>query len=343
MKLLKNYPLKKLNTFGIETYADSLAFINNEKDLLELAASNEFNEKRKFVLGGGSNVLFTKDFDGLIIHPAIDTIRLIESSQEYAIIEAGAGVKWHNFVETSVNNKYYGLENLALIPGNVGSAPVQNIGAYGTEQGVNIHSVRGLNLESMEFCELDKDECSFGYRNSIFKNALKEKFIITSVRYKLSRKENLNLSYKELADELSKFVVVETNARSVFNAVCRIRQRKLPDPRVLGNAGSFFKNPVISKSNFDEIAPKFPEMPSYQTIIGSSDTLYVKLSAGWLIEKCGWKGRRIGDAGVSEKHALVLVNYGNASGKDIMDLARQIGESVIEKFGVRLEYEVNVI
>ncbi len=336
MRIYKNHSLKKLNTFNIDIKADTFIEISSERDLQELQDRGIFNENF-LILGGGSNILFTDDYRGTVIHPAFRGMAMSKITDEYIIMKCGAGENWHNFVETCVKSNYYGLENLALIPGNVGSAPVQNIGAYGTEQGDFIYSVKYWDVFDGRFVTLGSEECNFSYRNSIFKNELKGRAIITEVSYKLSKTEKLNLSYKELADEVNKFVVVIPDARYIFNAVCRIRKRKLPDHEILGNAGSFFKNPVVSSKEFEKIKSIIPGFKAFETNSG------YKCSAARLIDHCGWKGRREIDAGVSEKHALILVNHGNASGMDIFNLSEKIINSVKEIFGVRLEREVNII
>lgn len=337
INIQKGYPLKQLNTFAIDAKADYFVSIKNPIELQELIDSDVFNNNKNFILGGGSNILFNGDYHGLVILMEIRGMKILESNDENIFIESGAGESWHNLVETSLKNKFYGLENLALIPGKVGAAPVQNIGAYGIEQNSFFHSLKGIDIESKEIKELTNEECHFTYRNSIFKKELKDKFIITSVTYKLNRKEIINLSYKELRQEVDKFPTVKPDSQYIFDTICRLRKKKLPDPAEIGNAGSFFKNPVINIENYYLLKMQFPTIPGYNT----NDT--VKLSSGWLIEQCGWKGKRFGDAGVSEKHALILVNYGKATGSDILELAGKIEKSVNDKFGIILEKEVQVI
>ena len=338
MEILENISLKKLNTFGVEVKARRFVAVRNEHDIKELFDSDILGENNSLILGNGSNVLFVNDFDGLVIHSQMRGITICESNDDYVILNVAAGELWHNFVTISLTNKYFGLENLALIPGTVGAAAVQNIGAYGSEQKDFFFSVRGYNLIQNEFQELDAEQCRFGYRDSVFKNELKNKFFITSVKYKLSKREKVNLSYSELLHEAERFGIKQPDARYVYDTVCRLRKSKLPDPKILGNAGSFFKNPVVSESTFNDLKEKYPEIKGYRNIDDK-----IKVSAAWFIEKAEWKGKRIGDAGVFNKHALILVNYGNASGKDIYELSEKIRLSVLEMFGVNLEPEVQII
>ncbi len=337
MKVQQNHSLKDYNTFGIDVKADYFATVKNAGIISELSRSGILREQRYVLLGGGSNVLFDGDFRGLIIHNGIKGIKIIESTDLHAIVEVGAGEVWHSFVKTCLKNKFYGLENLALIPGYAGAAPVQNIGAYGVEQDQFFESLNGYDIGSREFRTYTKEECDFGYRDSVFKRALRDRFIITSVKYRLYKDPMTNTSYKELQEELEKFGVSDPDPQYIFDTVCRIRGRKLPDPAEIGNGGSFFKNPVISSSKFDIFKKKYPDLTGYQ--VGGG----IKVPAAWLIEKCGWKGKREGDAGVYPGHALILVNYGKASGGDILDLAEEIMESVNENFGIRLETEVRII
>ena len=337
MKIIQNKPLKNYNTFGIDAKAKYFAVITMESHLQELVNDPVYKENEKLILGGGSNVLFTGDYPGLVIYMDIRGMRMERVSSGEVIMEAGAGENWHEFVEICMKNKYYGLENLALIPGKVGAAPVQNIGAYGAEQKDFFIKLKGFDLETGEFREMMPSDCRFGYRDSVFKNELKGKFIITSVQYRLLKEERLNLTYKELEQEVTKFVVVEPTPQYVFDTVVRIRRQKLPDPEETGNAGSFFKNPLVSNDKFTELREKFPQIPGFPSPAG------MKIPAGWLIQQCGWKGQSRGNAGVSDKHALILINKGNASGDEILDLADDIRASVNDKFGITLENEVNVI
>jgi len=337
IKIQKNRSLQKLNTFGLNVAARYFVAISTINDLNCLLDSDEFNSQKKFILGGGSNLLFRKDFDGLVISIEIDGMNLIESKADYIILSVGAGVNWHKFVETCVMNKQYGIENLAYIPGKVGAAPVQNIGAYGVEQSDFFYSLEGILLTTGEMIEISKDDCDFGYRNSIFKSKFKDNFIVTNVKYKLNRQWKKHLKYLELANELKKFSFVQQDVDYVMNTVIRIRKQKLPDPAILGNAGSFFKNPIIDAHKLDELKSRFENVPAYDY----DDNF--KISAAWLIQKCRWKGKRIGDAGVSEQHSLVLVNYGNATGEDIFLLSEKIISDVSDMFGIKLEREVIIV
>ncbi len=338
MEIRENYSLKEFNTFKVDVKTKYYIEINNVNDIYRLIDKIELNDNKYFILGGGSNILFTRDYDGIIISVNIKGMYIKDNQNDSLILDIGAGENWHNFVKTCVKSKYYGLENLALIPGKVGAAPVQNIGAYGVEQKDYFYSLSGVDLETRELKYLDKKDCDFSYRSSIFKKQLKDRFIITSVQYKLSRLEKYNLTYNELKNELNKFSFVKKDLQYIYDTIVKMRVRKLPDLNKIGCAGSFFKNPVIDITKYYELLDKYGELPAYQI----SETGY-KLSAGWLIEKCNWKGYREGGAGVYDKHALVLVNYGNATGKEIYDLSLKICESVKLKFGIELEPEVIIL
>jgi UDP-N-acetylmuramate dehydrogenase len=281
-------------------------------------------------------VLFTKDFEGLIIQPLVPDITVLDDTNDSLMVRAGAGVNWDTFVEWCVIRGVYGIENLSFIPGSVGAAPIQNIGAYGVEVKDTIIKVEGVNMDSKKPFELINADCEFGYRDSIFKNKLKGKVIINNVVFRLSKTPNLITNYGNLEEEIGK--LGEKTLQSVRTAVINIRKKKLPDPAILGNAGSFFKNPIVSKSTYNSILTKNNTVPSYPL----SDE-FVKIPAGWLIEQCGWKGKQIGNCGVHKDQALVIVNYGNASGSEIINLATQIQDSVKNEFGIELELEVNVI
>ncbi len=338
MKIIENVNLKKYNSFGIDVSAKYFVEINNENEIEALANSEVFLNNRHYVISGGSNVLFLKDYSGLIIKINIKSIKILEDNDEFAMLSVGAGENWHEFVEYCTNYGYYGLENLALIPGSVGSAPVQNIGAYSVEQKDYLHSLHGYNLANHNFNVLYNAECNFGYRDSIFKHILKNKFIITNVVYKLNKKFSPNLNYKELKEKFSNRP--NTTANEVFDAIIEIRKSKLPDPNKIGNAGSFFKNPVISNDKYLVLKEKFPEISGY---VGEDG---VKLSAAFLIEKCGLKGMKYSmnnSARVYENHSLILVNYNNASGEDIYNLSVEVINAVHDKFGITLEREVNIV
>jgi UDP-N-acetylmuramate dehydrogenase len=332
-----NYQLQKHHTFGTKATAKHYFEFTETEDLEAfLTTTTQWQELPILILGEGSNLLFVSDFQGLIINPNVPGIKIVHEDRNNIWLEVGAGVVWDDLVEYAVFNWWGGIENLSLIPGKVGAAAVQNIGAYGMEIQNQIESVTGFDLESQTEYTLDVSDCQYAYRNSIFKSQLKDRFIITSVSFKLDKFPEFILNYGDLKAETEKFGAI--NLRTIRKAVIGIRESKLPDPKVVGNAGSFFKNPVIQTSLAEQLQANYPNMPHYPAPEGQT-----KLAAGWLIEQCGWKGFRRGDAGVHEKQALVLVNYGNATGKEIYDLSEEIRQSVQEKFGVELEREVNVI
>jgi len=331
----ENYSLKSLNTFGIEASARYFTEITSVGDLQSIITDNTYSNFKKLVLGGGSNILLTGDFEGIVIKVGVGGIEVIDENEDFYYVKAGAGENWHRFVLHCIDNGYAGIENLSLIPGNVGAAPMQNIGAYGVELQEVFHKLEAVNMNTADTIEFNKEECEFGYRNSIFKNKYKDEFLITSVTLQLRKVPEFNTSYGALEQELQG---VELSIKAISDAVCAIRSRKLPNPDNIGNAGSFFKNPVIDNAFFQQICADFPNVVSFKN--SESDT---KIAAAWLIDQCGWKGKRNGDAGVHENHALVLVNYGNAVGNEIIDLSEQIAQSVKEKFGIDLEREVNLV
>ena len=336
LEIQQNISLKPFNTFGMDVMAASFVEIATETQipaLLKLV--NTYSGKILF-LGGGSNLLFSGDFDGLVVHIATRGIEIVEEDEEFVYVRGKAGENWDDFVQFCVKRGYGGLENLSLIPGNVGSAPIQNIGAYGVEIKDTFYMLDAVALRSGEFREFYNQECAFGYRSSVFKYALKGQYLILSVTFRLSKNPAINISYGSIKDQLYAMGMT-ADIQSISEAVCQIRRSKLPDPEELGNAGSFFKNPVIPQTQFNKIQAEFPDIPSYPAKDG------VKLAAGWLVEKSGWKGHREGDAGVHAKQALVLVNYGTATGAQIVELAYKIKDSVKEKFGVDIEPEVNII
>ena len=337
IRSLTNYSLKRHHTFGTEATTKYYFEFTETDDLNQFLATNKnWPELPILILGEGSNLLFVNDFDGLVINPNIPGIKIVREDRNTIWLEAGSGVVWDQLVEYAVFNNWGGIENLSLIPGNVGAAAVQNIGAYGMEIQNQIESVTGIDLETLQEYTIEKADCKFAYRDSIFKNELKNRFIITSVVFKLDKFPEFILNYGDLKAETEKQGAV--NLRTIRQTVIRIRESKLPDPKVMGNAGSFFKNPVIETKLAEQLKATNPTLPVYPASEGKS-----KLAAGWLIEQCGWKGFRRGDAGVHDKQALVLVNYGDASGKEIFELSEEIKQSVQEKFGVKLEREVNVI
>ena len=335
MEIQQNISLKQYNTFGINVNAKRFVSVNTIEKLKEVLHL----EKDIFLISGGSNMLLTKDINKLVVHIDIKGKEIVSKDENTVEVSVNAGENWHEFVLWCISNNYGGVENLSLIPGNVGTCPIQNIGAYGVEVKDTISQVEALHIESGEIKVFNNKECEFGYRNSIFKNELKGKYILTKVNFKLTKtNHNLNTSYGAIENELTSNNIKNPSLKDISDAVIAIRQSKLPDPNVIGNSGSFFKNPVISKSHFEDLQTKYPNIPSY-TI---SET-EIKVPAGWLIEQAGFKGKRFGDYGVHEKQALVLVNYNNASGEDIYNLAKKIQHKIAELFAINLEIEVNVI
>lgn len=333
MEIQQNIPLKPYNTFGIQANAKRFVTINSVKELKEIIAS----EKSLFLLGGGSNILLTKDVKKLVIHLNTKGIIVNDFNENEVLVTAEAGENWHELVLWCVSQNYGGLENLALIPGNVGTSPIQNIGAYGVEIKDVFQQLEAIDIASGKTKIFENADCDFGYRNSVFKNALKGKYIILNVTFKLTKKNHqINISYGAIKDLLTD--KDNPSIKEIADAVIAIRQSKLPDPKEIGNSGSFFKNPVINADLFKELQKNYPEIPHY--IISENE---IKIPAGWLIEQCGFKGKRFGDAGVHEKQALVLVNYNNASGKEIYALAQKIQQKVLEIFNIHLEIEVNII
>jgi UDP-N-acetylmuramate dehydrogenase len=337
MQVQKDIPLKSYNTFGIAAKARFFCEINSEQDLVEALQFDEFEER--FVLSGGSNMLITNDIDALVLHINLKGIETIEETNEDITLKVMAGENWHQMVLWTLEQNYGGLENMSLIPGNTGTAPIQNIGAYGVELKDVIVSCEAMDVKTQKIKTFTKQECQFGYRDSYFKNEGKGSYIITSVTFKLTKENHkLNTSYGAIEAKLNEMGIQKPTIQDISKAVIAIRQSKLPNPDVLGNSGSFFKNPVISKEQFEVFSKKHPEAPFYELENGN-----FKIPAGWLIESCGFKGKRFGDAGVHEKQALVLVNYGKASGKDIMDLAHRIMDKVSTSFHIDIYPEVNII
>ena len=337
MEIIANFSLKNHNTFGIEAKAKQFVSVHSVAELKTVLQEN--SSQKKFILGGGSNMLLTQDIDALVIHVDLKGKKIIEENDDYVLAEAQAGENWHEFVLWTIGQDFGGLENMSLIPGNVGTTPIQNIGAYGTEIKDTFFYCEALNIKTLEVKKFTKEECKFGYRESIFKNEAKDQYIITSVVFKLTKqKHKINISYGDIAAELTKKEIIVPTLIDVSNAIITIRQSKLPDPKELGNSGSFFKNPIIPKSDFERIHLLHPEMPSYTV----SET-EVKVPAGWLIEKAGFKGKRFGDAGIHKNQALVLVNYGNATGQEILNVSKDIQKTVKALFDIEIEAEVNVI
>jgi UDP-N-acetylmuramate dehydrogenase len=337
MNIIPNFSLKKFNTFGIEAKAKQFVAINTIDELSRILIENK--TKKKFILGGGSNMLLTQDIDALVIHIDLKGKKIINEDENFVWVESQAGENWHEFVLWTIHQDYGGLENMSLIPGNVGTTPVQNIGAYGTEIKDTFDYCNAINIETQEIRNFNNEECNFGYRESIFKQELKDQYIITSVVFKLTKKNHkINISYGDIQNELTQKNISIPTLIDVSNAVIAIRQSKLPDPKILGNSGSFFKNPIVLKTEFEAIHKKFPEMKFYEI----SET-EVKVPAGWLIEQAGFKGKRFGDAGIHKNQALVLVNYGNATGQEILNVSKNVQKTVFEMFGIQIEAEVNVI
>lgn len=337
MEIQSHFSLKNYNTFGIEAKAQKFISVHTTDELKTVLEQHP--DDPKFILGGGSNMLLTQDIHALVIHVDLKGKRIIETSDDFVWVEADAGENWHEFVLWTINQDFGGLENMSLIPGNVGTTPIQNIGAYGTEIKDTFAYCTALEIATLQTRTFTKEECAFGYRESIFKNEEKNKYIITSVVFKLTKHSHkINVSYGDIAAELTQKGITTPTLKDVSDAVTAIRQRKLPDPKELGNSGSFFKNPILPKSDFERIAALHPEMPHY--IISDTE---VKVPAGWLIEQAGFKGKRFGDAGIHKNQALVLVNYGNATGQEILDVARTIQQTVCDTFGIKIEAEVNII
>jgi UDP-N-acetylmuramate dehydrogenase len=336
--LLRDHPISDYTTFGIEAKASYFTIVRSYEDLLELIKDERLNKLHWLILGGGSNVLFTKDFDGLLIKNEIRGISVIEENTDHVLLKSYSGEVWHNVVMNAIENGWGGIENLSLIPGTIGAAPMQNIGAYGAELEQVFCQLEAVDLQTGEIKTFGKEECRFGYRESIFKHEAKGKYFILSVTLKLNRNPELNITYGHIQKVLEDKGVKNPTIKDVSDAVIYIRRTKLPDPAVLGNAGSFFKNPEIETSQHQALKEKFANMPGY--LVESGRT---KVPAGWLIEQCGWKGKRVGNTGSHKDQALVLVNYGGATGVEVIALAREIQASVKEKFGIDISPEVNVI
>jgi len=337
MDLQKNFDLKNLNSFNISVktkYFYKFSSINELQNILEY---NKTLKEKTIILGGGSNILFTKDFDGLIIKNEIKGITIKSESKKHVTIEVGAGENWHDFVKWSVTNNLSGIENLALIPGSVGATPIQNIGAYGMEVKNTITKVYYFDIVTQREKILANKKCNFKYRDSIFKNKFKNKFIITKVVFCLNKEHANNSNYGAINEELNK-LKMEPSLKSIFQAVISIRNQKLPDPKKLGNSGSFFKNPIIKNQKFVILKKIHPNIVGYPMPSGD-----IKVAAGWLIEQAGWKGHTEGSAGVHKNQALVLVNYGEATGENILDLSIKIKNSIKEKFDIEITAEVNII
>lgn len=337
-KITENQSLKLLNTFGMDVKARYFTKASSAEDLKTIFSSTEFKNHPKLIIGGGSNILFCRDFEGLVIKNEIKEIKKIREDENHIWVYAGAGENWHEFVLFCIRNNWAGIENLSLIPGCVGAAPMQNIGAYGSEVKDVIDSVHTIEIGSLRECVFTNEECKFGYRESVFKNELKNKHVITGVTFRLNKNPDFNIGYGAIKEELNNEPDISLSIKKISDAVIRIRKSKLPDPAVTGNAGSFFKNPEVTKQQASDLKNKFPGIVSYP-VNEEKD----KLAAGWLIENAGWKGYSEKNCGVHKLQALVLVNYGGAAGEEIYELSEKIIRSVNEKFGVKLEREVNIL
>ncbi|MGF6846683.1 UDP-N-acetylmuramate dehydrogenase [Chitinophaga sp. W3I9] len=338
MQVSENVLLKSYNTFGINATARYFASFSSAEELKSFTEQPQSDGLPRMVLGGGSNILFTQDFNGWLLKNEIKGITVTGEDNDYVYVKAGAGENWHGFVQHCIAQNLAGLENLSLIPGNVGASPMQNIGAYGVEIKDVFHELEALHLKDHSIVTFNNADCHFGYRESIFKKEYKNQFAILSVTYRLSKQPHFNTSYGAINEELQRMNVQELSIQAISQAVINIRSSKLPNPAEIGNAGSFFKNPTITKVEYEKLHAEFPAMVAYPV----ADN-HFKLAAGWLIEQCGWKGYRNGDAGVHARQALVLVNYGHAKGADIYHLSQQVLDSVKAKFGVELEREVNIV
>ena len=338
LQIHRNFSLRAFNTFNIDVLCSAFAQIPTIDALSAVLQHGELGAMPRLILGGGSNLLFTKDFDGLALKVAIEGIYTLRENDDFVWVKAGAGERWHNLVLHCVENRWGGIENLSLIPGCVGAAPIQNIGAYGAELKEVFDSLEAVNLASGKIEVFTNAQCRFGYRDSIFKNKLKDKYCIVSVTLCLHKHPLLNTQYGAIDHTLKEMGVAQPTLKTVSEAVCHIRRSKLPNPAVIGNAGSFFKNAEVDKEVFDVLHAHHPAMPHYRLTNGK-----VKIPAGWLIEQCGWKGKRNGQAGVHHRQALVLVNYGTATGDEILSLAHNIQASVKKQFGIALMPEVNVV
>jgi UDP-N-acetylmuramate dehydrogenase len=335
MNIIQNQSLKNYNTFGIDAKAKEFIAVNTVDALVEVVASSQ----DLFILGGGSNMLLTQDIQKLVVHLDLKGLEIIEENEDFVIVRAQAGENWHEFVLWCIDQDFGGIENLSLIPGNVGTTPIQNIGAYGVEIKDTLFSCEALNRKTLQIETFTNEQCKFDYRESVFKNDLKEQYIITAVLFKLTKKNHkVSTTYGAIETELSNQNIQNPTLKDISNAVIAIRQSKLPDPKELGNSGSFFKNPVISKEAYKKAKAIHPDMPHYVVSENS-----VKVPAGWLIEQAGFKGKRFGDAGVHKNQALVLVNYGTATGAELVALSQTIQQTILDQFGIAIEAEVNII
>jgi len=338
MTVESNVSLKPYNTFGIDVKANFFIEFTSQEELSELLSKREFKNIPMLILGGGSNILFTGDFEGVVLKNNISGIAVVGEDDDSWKVKAGAGTNWHSLVLWCIEKGFAGIENLSLIPGNVGAAPIQNIGAYGVEMKDSFYELEAVKIENGELLKFNNDQCRFGYRDSIFKQEYKGKVVITSVTLSLKKQSDFHVTYGAIEQELKKMGVADLSIKAISDAVCNIRRSKLPDPMKIGNAGSFFKNPEVTASVYNSLKASHPGVVAYLLPNGN-----YKLAAGWLIEQCEWKGKVVGNTGSHKDQALVLVNYGNATGSEIWNLAMAIQESVKSRFGVVIEPEVNVM
>ena len=337
-KIKENISLKPYNTFGLEASARYFIEVSDLEELKEVLKDPFLENKRKLFLGGGSNILLLNDFDGVVIKISFKGKEIIQDTEDYSVVKAGAGEIWHEFVLYCIDQNLSGIENMSLIPGTVGAAPMQNIGAYGAEVKDTFVELEALNLETLQVESFDASQCAFGYRESFFKHEGKGKYVILNVSFRLSKNPEINVSYGAIQQTLAEMGIENPTIKDVSEAVIHIRKSKLPDPAEIGNSGSFFKNPEIPKVQYLQLKEDFPAIPGY---VVSEEV--IKVPAGWLIEQAGWKGKRFGDVGVHDKQALVLVNFGKGKGQQIADLAKEIQESVKQKYGIVISPEVNFI
>lgn len=338
MKAEQQVSLQPYNTFGIAVQAKELIHITSVEEIKSLILSGRVNTTDLLILGGGSNVLFTQDFNGLVLRNELKGISVLKEDKDHVWVKSMGGEVWHELVLWSISHNYAGIENLSLIPGTVGAAPMQNIGAYGVEIKDTFDSLEAMDLQTAEVKVFSHADCQFGYRESIFKHAAKGRYFILSVTFRLNKKPNFNTTYGAIQQTLEKMNVVEPTIKTVSDAVIAIRSSKLPNPAVIGNAGSFFKNPEVDEAKYLELKSGYTDIVGYPTTPGK-----VKLAAGWLIEQCGWRGKRVGNTGSHKDQALVLVNYGGVQGQEVYQLSEDIKTSVLDKFGVQLQTEVNII
>lgn len=338
MNIIENYPLLKLNTFGVDVKAKYFVSTNTINELIEVTKTNVFKDLQLLILGGGSNILFTKDFDGLVILNNIKGKEIIDQNQKSIFLKIGAGENWHELVMYCVDNGWGGIENLSLIPGNTGTAPMQNIGAYGVEIKETFVELEALEISSGKIVKFNNSDCEFGYRESVFKNKMKNQYIILNITLELKKNPVININYGDVKAILETQNIKNPAIKEVSNAIISIRQSKLPDPKKIGNSGSFFKNPIVTLNQLELIKKKYPNVVNYE--INENE---FKIAAGWLIERAGWRGKKFNNYGVHEKQALVLVNYGLANGMEIFDLSEKIILDIKDKFGITLEREVNII